>query len=223
MSRDRKGRQLLASAASRECPAVGGLLDLDVPPENTRARPWRAGRLIACWQAVRTARVPGPAVVVLVIGAIVLASMATYRWQAWRDLQARRSAVLVQALVPGTNAGSGSSVVVGAARELAVHMAASLALVNGGPLPVEVTELIGDQHGLSVWTSKDSVLVRPGALTISVMVAFDCAAGFPTEPLRIAMRVRTADGRSREASSLVAVTGTPWADRLNGMCHPVPA
>nr|MDT0658639.1 hypothetical protein [Micromonospora sp. DSM 115978] len=190
--------------------AAGSVLDLDIPL-NEGAPLLRDSRFHHVWKS----RIPVSIAIALVLGASVIAAVSTHWWDLRQQRQAQQAAVSLQVLVPASGA-----ITAGGVDGSNVTVEGSLALVNSGPAEVEVTALHAVEDGLTVWTSKAPGVVRPGTGLVDVRATLDCAVGMPIEPVRLTMQVRTADGRGRESSSLLATAGTLWHDLLDRMCHP---
>jgi hypothetical protein len=156
-----------------------------------------------------------------VVAVFVLGGLAGGVLMRWWDLrqqhQEREAIVSVHVVVAGSMVGSA-----GGDGGRRVEMEASLAMVNSGPIPVEVSDVHASEGGLTVEMEQTSRVVQPGVLAVPVRVVVDCRAGVPTNPVRVRMTVRPTHGPPRQVSPLMAVGGTHWMYMVDQMCHSLP-
>jgi hypothetical protein len=177
---------------------VEPVLDLDVAPEAGVAKRWTKARLGAL-----------PVAIAVLVG-MAVAAAGTHIFEDRRRAAREASEVSLTALVAGSSSSGG-----GDSRILTLE--GHLAVANSGPLPVVVENATGSVGGLT-FSSTAERTVRPGVVQIPVTVTIECAAGIPVAAIESVLRVRTADGQVRAASSLMIVAGTSWAHSYEQMC-----
>lgn len=186
------------------------MIDLGVPPEQSP--PVHRDRLRHPWRSFRSAHVPLPLVLALLVGTGAVAVVGTERWQARQQRLADESTAALLVLGRTDWAGGGRE------GQLA-RIETSVTVVNYGPLPVEVTDIRAGRSDLTISPVAPD-LVRPGARPFSVRMTVSCAARVSNQPVPIVISVRTADGKSRQVTSVMAVT--PWQYAFNVICRDSP-
>ncbi|WP_143194436.1 hypothetical protein [Micromonospora sp. CB01531] len=211
--REDTGRQQVSGSAGQ--PSGTGeapMIDLDAPSRQAQPPLSHQDPLRHPWRSFRSARVPLPLVLALLVGAGAVAGVGTYQWQARQQRLADESAAAVLVL--------GKNEVAGGEREGSlVRAESSVIVVNHGPLPVEVTDIRASKGDLGL-SSVRSDVVRPGAQSFSVRLTLNCTARVPNEPVPVVISVRTEDGTTRQVTSRMAAT--PWQFAFNGMCEQLP-
>ncbi|WP_344512764.1 hypothetical protein [Dactylosporangium maewongense] len=177
-----------------------GHIDLDLVDDPLSRRPVGLRRR---WTSLR---VSASGVVVLVlIGALIGAAFGR-AWTRWeqRKLDSARVSLFVAVADLSTTTGSNGR----------VSMEGSVAVANGGPLPVEVS---GPASGnFRVWGQQR--VAAAGAARFPASVVVVCAAGVEQQPLPLALVVVAADGERRSVEVKVELVGT-WKEIVAQDCQ----
>ncbi|MGI5176340.1 hypothetical protein ACQEVZ_08435 [Dactylosporangium sp. CA-152071] len=177
-----------------------GHIDLDLSDDPLPRRPVGLRRR---WTSLR---VSASGVVVLVlIGGLIGAALGR-AWARWeqRKLESARVSLFVAVADLSTTTGSNGR----------VSMEGSVAVANGGPLPVEVS---GPASGdFRVWGQQR--VAAGGAARFPANLTVVCAAGVEQQPLPLALVVVTADGVRRSVDVKVELVGT-WKEMVTQDCQ----
>ncbi|GAA1852832.1 hypothetical protein [Asanoa iriomotensis] len=191
------------------------LVDLDRPaPVRPAAEP--GVRLRSGLRRLRAARVQVSAVALATVVGGVAGGVGVHRFETRQALAAEQSTVQVgaQLLEPPNMGGSSDGV--------NASMVTNLTLVNLGPLPIEVLDLSAARDGVEFRNASQEAVIRPGFRTMAVWVTFACTRGTisTTEPLPLHLRVRTADGQTRQVDTTVEIgVGANWPRLLESLCR----
>jgi hypothetical protein len=180
-----------------------GVIDLDVPPPQPPASAGRTRPLVALSVAFAVA---------VSLGAAGLPS-----WQRHRTLQAESDVVSVRIATDGNAGADGSEVggVVSGGRVTDASLNRRVTLVNTGPLPLEVRELVADGPGVRV--RGEAHRLAPGqSVQAEADVDVVCSRGLPIRTLPVRLRVRTADDELRTATA--TLDATRWNDQARTVC-----
>lgn len=200
----RAGRSQETPQRSPDAPAE---LNLDRSAQPTGPNPPRFRNLRTVTAAVLAAT-----------AGLVTGAAGMHAWDADQSRNKQASTVSLLAMVDAAEGYSGGG---GAPGQAALD--GFLAVINAGPRPLTVTEITGsgDKVTLTGMTPKGEV--RPGSqIAVPVMLAARCPSqGFlPTDPLMLAVTVRTENGRTLHAAVPLALHATSWDDAVHQMCSP---
>lgn len=130
-----------------------------------------------------------------------------------RDRQERDSIVKLVAM-PASYDGAGMN------SSGVAQLNGKLALINGGPAPITVLSAQAQGSDVLIRDTGQTRLLPPGGTaSIDVEALFQCSlSAFGPNPLSMRFSVETAEGRAREVSYPIALTGSAWHDAISLMC-----
>ncbi|WP_433331139.1 hypothetical protein [Dactylosporangium sp. CA-139066] len=177
-----------------------GHIDLDVVDDSLSRRP--AG----LWRRWASLRVSASGVVVLVLIGGLIGAVFGRAWAQWEQRRSESARVSLFVAVADL-----SSVAVSNGR---VSIEGSVAVANGGPLPVEVSGPGGGDF--LVWGQQRIAAVTAARFPVTVYVT--CSAGIEQQPLLLALVVVTADGVRRAVEMKVDLVGR-WQEMVAQDCQ----
>lgn len=156
-------------------------------------------------------------VIGVVIG-VVIGGLVTYEWNLRRQAVERDGEVSVLVFADaGKLIDDGTVVLHG--RVASVTLTRRVTLVNVGPAPVNVRNLIADRRGVTVRGVEKQRWLDPGAsVQADAEVQVDCLRGLPLGRLPVTLSVQTQDDRSRIARPKEVFDGTPWSGQAEIAC-----
>ncbi|MEV0271135.1 hypothetical protein AB0H43_20335 [Hamadaea sp. NPDC050747] len=186
-------------------PDTAPVIDLDNPRDRQRKQEHPQP-----WSRIRTSRVPIWTVVLLSVSSALAGAAAMDAWAARQQLRSQSTQVSLFVSV----AGIGSATQDGEADH--VRIEGTLAIMNGGPLPIEVTN-VSDDATVVLHTSHriaaEATTWFPAQVTIPCM---DTAA---PASMMVALSVLTADHHHRATKVQLQLAGTLWHDVIARGCR----
>ncbi|MEV4139643.1 hypothetical protein AB0J72_46700 [Dactylosporangium sp. NPDC049742] len=189
----------LVELMSADLARPSGHIDLDLVDDPLSRRPVGLRRR---WTSLR---VSAAGVVVLVLVGGLIGAAFGRAWTQWeqRKLDSARVSLFVAVADLSTTTGADGR----------VSMEGSVAVANGGPLPVQVS---GPASGnFRVWGQQR--VAAAGAVRFPASVVVVCAAGVE-QPLPLALVVVTADGERRSVEVTVELVGI-WKEMVAQNCQ----
>ncbi|MGI5238647.1 hypothetical protein [Dactylosporangium sp. CA-139066] len=194
----------MRDAVGRSLP--DGVIDLDVEcglAARSATGPWRR------WRRLATAKVPVFGVVTLVVLGALAGAAGGWQWTVAQQRSRDASVVSLFAAVAELESGGGW--------QTSVTIEGTVAVVNGGPLPVDVS-VVADSEDFRV---KGQRRIAPGATDwFPVTATVWCSDDAAVRPVPVALHVVTADGVGRVVTVQLQLSGSPWAEFVMQSCLP---
>ncbi|MEV6963739.1 hypothetical protein AB0M47_01390 [Hamadaea sp. NPDC051192] len=179
--------------------------DASIAIDLDRARqPVAPGR----WARFRSRRLPMGLVVVLVLGGVLAGMAGMGLWAARQWVRTQSALVSVFATVAGINSAYGESG--------GVVIEGTVAVMNGGPLPVHITG-VGEDAALVLQGSQR--IIPHATAWFPVRATVSCVDSTAPVSMTAELVVIPSDGRRHLTAVVLPLTGTAWSDPLARACH----
>ncbi|WP_432988807.1 hypothetical protein [Dactylosporangium sp. CA-233914] len=183
---------------------MDGVIDLDVPDRRSVAP------LSRRWRRAASMKVPALGVAVLMLFGVAAGAVAGQRWEAARERGRQAAEASLFLAVAGLNSGGG--------QDGLVIIEGSVAVTNGGPMPVEVA---GAENAAVVMVRGQLTLAPAATGWFAASASITCPqdAADAARPLPVGLSVVTADGVRRAVTVQLQLSGSRWYELVAQSCR----